>query len=169
MKTRISVLIIALFAVILNLAAQDKPAKLSKEEKKAQKEKEVEALISSGEYMFVGRYANPTGMKQVSLATNPNYLKVQPELIDSQMPFYGTGYSTTGYGSDAGMKFKGKPESFTSEKGKKSWQIEASVSDQSDIYKIYLEVFPSGSAQLSITSNRRSTISYSGDIFPIQK
>jgi hypothetical protein len=158
-----------LCASTIHAFPQDKPAKLTKEEKKAQKAKEVEALMNSREFVFTGDYAMPSGGRQVNLASNPNFMKFQPEMIESEMPFYGKAYSATGYGTDTGVRFKSKPEKFEINKGKKGWDIEAVVTDPVDSYKIYLSVSSSGSAQLSISCNRRSAISYTGDISAIEQ
>jgi hypothetical protein len=169
MKTRILILIVIISANILSAFPQDKPAKLTKEEKKAQKAKEVEELMNSKVFVFTGDYALPTGARQVNLASNPNYMKFEPDMIVSEMPFFGTAYSTTGYGTDTGVRFKSKPEKYEIKKGKKGWDIEAVVTDQVDSYKIYLSVSSSGNAQLSISCNRRSAISYTGSISPVEQ
>ena len=168
MKAKILVLLLIFAASAVSVFPQDKPAKQTKEEKKAEKAKQVEALMNLKEFVFVGNYAMPTGARQVNLATNPNFMKFQPDMIVSEMPFFGTAYSTTGYGTDTGVRFKARPEKFEVKKGKKGWDIEAVVTDQVDSYKIYLSVSTSGNAQLSISCNRRSAISYTGDISPVE-
>jgi len=145
--------------------SQGKSTKQTKEQKKAEQAAKIEALMNSREFTFVGATALPTGGRQVNLATNTNYLKFQPEMIDSQMPYFGRAYSTSGYGTDAGMKFKGKPDEFRVEKTKKGWDVNATVTDQNDKYTIYLSVTASGSAHLNLTSGRQSSISYNGEIF----
>lgn len=167
METKIFVLLFSLIFCISSTLAQEKNSKLTKEEKRAQKEQQIEALMNSKEFLFEGRFALPTGSRQVNLASNPNFMKFQPDMIVSEMPYFGTAYSPTGYGNDTGVRFKAKPDKFEVTKGKKGWDIEAVVNDQIDNYKIYLSVSPSGSAQLSISCNRRSSISYTGEISPI--
>jgi hypothetical protein len=169
MKTTIISIALVISSFTQQGFSQEKSARLERAQKMAEKEKLTESLVASGRFMFIATFALPTGYPQVNLSSNPNYLKFQPDMIESQMPFFGSAYSTSGYGTDTGMKFKGKPEGYSLTKGRKNWQIRASVSDNSDRFRILLEVTPSGSANLSITSNRRSTISYSGEIFPIGK
>ena len=168
MKTTIIVLLLVVLFQIPVTFAQDNNNRATKEQKKAEKEKQIESLLNSKEFVFEGNYAMPTGSRQVNLASNPNFMKFQPEMIVSEMPFFGTAYSTTGYGTDSGVRFKGKPEKYEIKKVKKGWDVDVVVNDQSDSYKIYLSVTPSGNAQLSISSNRRSSISYSGEISAIE-
>jgi hypothetical protein len=91
-------------------------------------------------------------------------MKFSPDLIECDMPYYGRAYSGAGYGGDAGLIFKGKPEKFTVVKDKKYYQINAEVKSNNDTYKISLSVGFEGSASLTVISNSRSTISYNGDI-----
>jgi hypothetical protein len=144
--------------------AQEKSKKELKEEKKLEKQKQVDDLMTAKAFEFVGRTALPTGYKSVNLTTTTNYVRFQPELIDSYMPFYGRAYSGVGYGSDEGLKFKGKPEEFTITKGKKNYQVSATVKGEKDTFRLTLSVGFEGSTSLTITSNNRSAISYSGEI-----
>ena len=169
MKTRFSIIVLILSVVITNGFSQEKTKKELKEEKKIEKQKQVEAMVNDTNFVFVARTALPTGMKSVNLTTNQNYVKYQPDLIDSYMPFYGKAYSGVGYGADTGLKFQGKPEEFKVEKTKKAFQIDAVVKGTTDNFKLSLSVGFEGSASLTITSNNRSTISYQGEISAPEK
>ena len=149
--------------------SQEKTKKELKEERKIEKQNQVEAMINAKEFVFVARTANPMGMRSVDLTTNPNSVKFQPELIDSYMPFFGQAYGGIGYGGDTGLKFTGKPEEFTVVKNKKNYQIDATVKGETDLFRISLQVSYEGSASLSIISNNRNTISYTGEISAPEK
>jgi len=169
MKTRFSIIVLILSVVITNGFSQEKTKKELKEEKKIEKQKQVEAMVNDTNFVFVARTALPTGMRSVNLTTNQNYVKYQPDLIDSYMPFFGKAYSGIGYGADTGLKFQGKPEEFKVEKTKKAFQIDAVVKGTTDNFKLSLSVGFEGSASLTITSNNRSTISYQGEISAPEK
>jgi hypothetical protein len=79
------------------------------------------------------------------------------------MPFYGRAYSGVGYGGDEVLKFTGKPENFTIIKGKKNYQVNATDKGEKDNNNLSLSVSFEGSTSLTITSNNRSSISYSGE------
>ena len=113
--------------------------------------------------------ACPTGYRSVDLTTNSNYVKFSPDHIESYMPFFGKAYSGIGYSGDQGLKFEGKPGIFTISKGKKNYLVEAEVKGPNDLYRLSLSVYYDGSASLSITSNNRGFISYSGDISAQEK
>jgi len=164
MKAKISVLSIILALIVTTGFAQEKSKKQIKEEKKIEKQKQIDSLVNAKTFVFIGRRAMPTGYKSVDLTTNTNFVKYQPDMIDSYMPFYGRAYSGVGYGGDEGLKFTGKPEEFTVTKGKKSYQVSATVKGEKDTFRLSLSVSFEGSASLTITSNNRSVISYSGEI-----
>jgi hypothetical protein len=169
MKTKISFLV-ALFALILIAGfAQETNKKPTKEEQKAEKQKQIEAMVNAKEFVFVGRTALPTGYKSVNLTTNTNYVKFYPDTIDSYMPYYGRAYSNVGYGGDTGLKFTGKADEYTVTKGKKNYQVNAVVKTNKDSFRISLSVSFEGSATLTINSNNRSPISYNGDISALAK
>jgi hypothetical protein len=169
MKTRFSLLVLILSLVLNTGFSQEKTKKEIKEEKKIEKQKQIEAMVNDTDFVFVARTALPTGMRSVNLATNPNYVKFHPNLIDSYMPFFGQAYSSVGYGGDTGLKFEGKPEEFTLVKTKKGFQIDAVVKGSTDNFKLSLTVGFEGSSSLTIISNSRSTISYQGEISAPEK
>ncbi len=163
------ILSIAFLIVIIGTAfPQEKSKKEQKEEEKLLKQKQIEELINSKDFVFKGRWALPMGTNQVDLSSNPNYVKFSTDLMDGYMPFFGTATSGIGYGGDNTIKFKDKPESFNIEKKKKNFQIDAKVKGENDIYRISLSVSFEGSSSMSIISNNRSTITYQGEIFPAE-
>jgi hypothetical protein len=164
MKTKITVLVFLLSIFSTTVFAQVKTKKELRESRRIEKEKQIEKLVHSKEFVFVGRTALPLGFRSIDLTTNTNYVLFQSDSIKSEMPFFGRGYSAIAYGRDAGLKFEGKAEGFTIEKKKKAYEIKATVKGDSDTYRLLLSVFFEGSATLTIISNNRSTISYNGDV-----
>jgi hypothetical protein len=108
------------------------------------------------------------GGRSVNLTTRPNFIKFNPDLIDSDMPFFGRAYSRSGYGGPSGLTFKGNPSEFNVEKTKKGYQVTAVVKGENDTYNLSLSVGSEGNASLTISSNSRSTMSYSGDISKVE-
>jgi hypothetical protein len=169
MKTKVFCMVVFFVLIVAPVISQEKTKKELKEERKIEKQNQVEAMINAKEFVFVARTANPMGMRSVDLTTNPNYVKFQPELIDSYMPYFGQAYGGAGYGGDTGLKFKGKPEEYTVVKIKNGFQVDATVKGERDNYRLSLMVGFEGSSSLSITSNNRSTISYNGEISAPEK
>ena len=169
MKTKNIFLVLLLSFIVTSCFAQEKTRKELREARKIEKQKQTEILVNSKEFVFVARNASPQGFRNIDLTANPNYLKFQPDFIKSEMPFFGRAYTGIAYRGDSGLHFEGKPQEYTINKKKKAYQIKAVVKGQNDVYTMYLSVFFDGSATLSINSNNRSTISYIGEIGPIEK
>jgi hypothetical protein len=152
-------LVIILVLIPVSLLSQEKSKKELKEERKLEQQKKTEALVNSKTFVFTGTMAHPQGGRSVNLTTTPNFMKFSPDLIESDMPFYGRAYSGAGYGGPTG-----KPDEFTFEKTSKGYFIQASVKADNDNYKISLTVGAEGNSSLSVSSVNRSSMSYSGNI-----
>jgi hypothetical protein len=168
MKTK-SLLLMALLSCIgISGYSQEKSPKQAKEEQKLAAQQLTEALLNAREFVFIGLDAYPTGYRTVSLTGRQNFVKFHPELIESDMPYFGKGNSSAAYASssDGGLKFKGKPENYKSDKKKKNFQVSTTVKEPGESYDITLIVQFSGSATLTIICSSRSPISYNGYIQP---
>jgi hypothetical protein len=165
MKTKIVILI----ALTMGITSGYSQEKLSKKEKKQFRLQEIENLVNSKSFVFVAKTAMPIGMRPVNLSLDWNYVRFRPELIDSYLPFYGNAYSGVGYSSlDNGIKFTAKPESFTTERNKKSYQVSATVNTENENYRLSLQIGTEGNASLTVTSHNRSTISFMGELRPVE-
>ena len=90
----------------------------TKEEKKAAKAEKslieydaMKVLVNEGNYEFVGEWATSQSGRRINLMSNPTSLKMENEISDGFLPFFGTAYSGAGYGSGSGgIEFKGPVE-----------------------------------------------------------
>jgi hypothetical protein len=160
-------LIVLLFAFTIGFS-QEKSRKQIRKERQIEKERQTEHLINTKEFVFVAQRTSPQFFTNMDLTIIPNFIEFTPDFIRSEMPFFGRGFSGIGYGGDRGLKFKGKPNEFTIVKKRKTYEIEATVKDEHDVFKISLSVSFNGSATLSIISNNRSPMMYFGDISKIE-
>lgn len=160
--------VIAAFLMIFVLAsgfAQETSKKVQREQKKVEKQKQIEDLISSKAFVFEATQALPQGGTMVQLTGSSYTVKFHPDTIESYLPFYGRAYSVD-YGGDGGIKFKGKPGEYkvTTQKKGRGYEINATVKVTKDNYDLHLTVSPDGSGILIVNSNQRSSISYHGHI-----
>ncbi len=163
-------LILLLFfsCIVTSGFAQEKSKKeLKKELKEKQKlaqQKATEDLVNSKTFVFIPTRATPTGGRAVNLTTNTNYLKLEPKMIDSNLPFFGRVFNADYGSTDSGLKFMSEPTKYDIIKDKKNYKIDIEVKDTKDSYRLNLTVEFGGFATLSVSSNKRSTINYSGEI-----
>jgi hypothetical protein len=169
MKLRFFILFIILLLSTPYIYSQDRNNKGTKEERRLEKQKQVDKMINDKEFVFVPRTALPAGMSVVNLSPNQNSIKFHPDFIDSFMPFFGRAYNVEGYGRDTGLQFSGKPDKFTIEKKGKMYQINVVVKEVNDMFSLFLSVGVDGFASLSVSSNNRSPISFEGEISAPEK
>jgi hypothetical protein len=164
MKTEIFILTMLYSFAVISGFSQEKSKKYLKDEQKIEKQKQIDSLVISKTFVFIATRAFPQSGKSIDLTTNSGYVKFDTILIKSDMPFFGRAYSGISYGGDGGMKFEGKPKEYTVNKSMKNYEVKANVKGSNDYYQLFLTVSFDGSASLSINSNNRSSISYSGNI-----
>jgi Domain of unknown function (DUF4251) len=130
----------------------------------------VAKMLLNHTYQFTATYVQPMSGRQRNV-TGDNYtLKINKDLLEADLPYFGKATSAPIGTTDAGMKFISKDftyQSITLTKSRE--QITIKPKDVSDIQQIYLIVYPDGTADLSITSNSRQSISYQGNIGTVKQ
>lgn len=124
----------------------------------------IETLLNSKNFEFIANTALPLGKPPKNLVGSNYSITFSPEMVISNMPFYGRAYSGMIMGRDKGMRFKGKPEDFIITSAKNGYNVTTTVKGETDIYVISISVGYSSFATLSISSNDRGTISFQGEI-----
>jgi len=163
MKTKLSILLVLLSLLSIPIFAQEKTKKELKAERDLQKQKEIEALIDSKKFDFEAQKANPLGGRLIILDYNTYFLKFDTEKTTCDLPFFGRAFNVP-YGGDGGIKFEGIPENIKVEKKKKSYTVTATVKGKDDVYTLMFSIFSDGGATLSVNSNNRASISYTGEV-----
>ncbi|MFH7005079.1 DUF4251 domain-containing protein [Flavobacterium bizetiae] len=163
MKTKLSILLVLLSFLVAPVLAQEKTKKELKVERALQKQKEVEALIDSKNFVFEAQKVNPQGGRVIILDYNTYFLKFNTEKTTCDLPFFGRAFNVP-YGGDGGIKFEGIPEKITVEKKKKNYILRATVKGRDDVYTLMFTIFFDGGATLSVNSNNRASIFYNGEI-----
>lgn len=160
-------MLIILFGLVShNGMAQELSKKELKEKEKTVKIEATAALLESKTFIFKARTATARRGRTIDLTTNPNFIKFSPDMVESSMPFFGESTGAGHYGNDdLGMNFKGKPEIFKIDKSKKNYNINVEVKGSGDSYKINLTTSTEGNSTLTITSNRKSVMTYYGRIY----
>jgi hypothetical protein len=163
MKRKLSILLVLFCFLSFPVLAQEKTKKELKAERELQKQKEIEALIDSKNFVFEAQKVSPQGARTLNLDYNTYFLKFNTEKTTCDLPFFGRAFNIP-YGGDGGIKFEGVPEDVKIEKKKKSYNVKAIVKGKDDVYTLYFNIFFDGGATLSVNSNNRASISYDGEI-----
>lgn len=161
--------------VLLSFIIQPISAQTKKELKAAKKQQEYELikkLIDTKQYEFTGEWATSSKGRRVNLISNPTYLKIDNTTGDGYFPFFGTGFSGAAYTSgNGGIEFKNELENYTVTLNDKKRQvsIKFKVKGENDYYDVIVSVFAGGNTSITINSNNRSVMTYSGKTTALEK
>lgn len=167
---------LALFAILavlfVSVQAQDSEKKSKKElkaEKKAQQMAEVKSIVESKNFEFDASTANPMKGRTVNLTTDYG-LTIKSDSVYSYLPYYGTAYNASSFGStDSPMIFNQPMENYTSEETKSGYMVKFKAKNKSDVVDFTLHISESGSTSLSVSSMNRQSITYYGNLAKIEE
>ena len=166
---------IGILILLVSFIAHPTFGQSKKELKAAKKQQEyanAKELINSKQYIFTGEWATSSRGKRINLMSNATYMKIDNTTADGFFPFFGTGYSGAAYSSGGGgIEFKNELENYTVTFNDKKQEISIrfKVKGENDNYDVSARVFPGGSTSITINSNNRSTMNYSGNTKPLNK
>jgi len=154
--------IISLLMVAFLLSGCSTSSYSAKKDKAAAEFEHTAALIESGSYMFTIRSASPSGGKTIQI-TSQYALKALEGTYEAYLPYFGRAYSA-GYGDSGGIEFKGEAENLEISRNDKKLNISVSFSigAENDTYTVNLKVGSSGYGQMTVSSQKRQAITYSG-------
>ncbi|MGY4536324.1 hypothetical protein ACVW0P_000731 [Mucilaginibacter sp. UYNi724] len=162
MKTLIKIFFAVAIAFTAISPANAQNAKSVKEAKKAA---EIKELIDAKNYVFQANYMYPMGSGSRYL-TSPYDLAVSPDTVEAYLPYFGVAYSGVGYNSneDNGIKFKSTKFDYTTTGLQKngSYIIRIKTNDTRNATQMLLQVFKNGNADLSVISQNRQQIRFTG-------
>jgi hypothetical protein len=145
------------------------PAAAQKTNKKDTQFQEMNALIEGARYQFIVQSVQPTGGQTIQ-STSGYTMDIKDSIYTADLPYFGRAYKAS-YGGDGGVKFEGTPENLeiTSNEKKRTIKVQFEIRGKNDKYTLYLSAGYSGYASLSINSQNRQPISYSGIIAPLEE
>lgn len=142
-------------------------------DKKEKVEIDMFQLLEGQYYTFEA--SSITSQKGFNRTLTSNYfLTVNGDSAMAYLPFVGRSYGGA-YGGDGAIEFDNLMKEYTSElkvkKKEKNNQtlIMIEVVGEKDIYTCNLSVSKSGNASLTVISNNRQTVSFGGNVVPIEE
>jgi len=158
-------LLLTLLVLAISTGYAQETTKKSKEERKIEQQKKTKELVESKIFLFVGNTAYSEGGKSVSITSGPNSVSFSPEMVKSNLPFFGTANTASaGFGGQSGYTFEGKPDVFSVDSTKKGFQLKAVVKTVNESYTLNLSISTDGNANLNVYSINRSSMRYNGEI-----
>jgi hypothetical protein len=156
----------SLFISILIFVSISAFAQNSKEDQKEARYQAVIELVNTQKFEFIAKRANPPKIRSIDLTTNPNFLRIDKEKGAADIPYFGRSFSGGYSSNDGGIKFDGPFESYDVQMNdkKRRLTIKFKVHGEGDTYTCTLNVPSRENVSLTVLSNNRQTISYTGFI-----
>ncbi|MFO7851802.1 MAG: DUF4251 domain-containing protein [Bacteroidota bacterium] len=175
MKLKIhGIFIVIIISILLTgcaaLVEKIKERRQEREEEIAQGYEEMKELAFSGSYRFEANHVYPGSGYRTADVTGQNYfLSVHYYDVKAYLPFYGQQYMVDTRRT-TGIKIDSKLENIMIEESdsRNRVLVRFTVPGEADNYLVSLDIGPSGNANLTISSSRRSTISYTGKVTPLK-
>ena len=154
------VLLISVYAT----AQQENSKKELRQQRNSEEFAALREMIDSGKYEFQAQKFLSRKGRSIDLTTHTAYLRVDSVNTEAVLPYFGQAYNV-GYSSDAGgINFRGEIIDLKQSvnERKQSITLTFSVKESTDTFDCTLTVFRSGSATLTITSQKRDPANYNG-------
>lgn len=156
-----------LLGIVLLMAGQSLCAQTRKE-KREQKAKEVKELIENKRFTIDVNRAIPMGGRALNL-TSPYTLEVRGDSAVSYLPYFGRAYSAP-YGGGDGLRFEKSITDYQTSFNKKGTaQIQFRTRTDDDTYAFNMQVFPNGSATITVVPVNKQSITFHGEMAPMKK
>lgn len=125
------------------------------------------AVANSG-LLGTGNTAN-----SISLIGSTNYFKMKGDTISAHLPYFGERRFGGNYGStDGGIHFDGEPDSkeiiWNAKKQRVEMRFKIKQERDNENYDILVFIFPNHTTRIDINSSERTSISYVGDLKPLE-
>jgi hypothetical protein len=135
-----------------------------KEDKKTAKEAAITKKIQTKNYVFNAEQVMPTGGRTRQL--DPGYiLKVEPNKVVADLPYFGRAYSAPINTNDGGIKFTSTKFEYKMENRKKDgWNITIKPKDATNVREINITAYSNGSCTVQVNSTDKQPISFDGYI-----
>ena len=111
-------------------------------------------------------FINGSNQNNINLIGNTNFFRIKNDSLQIELPYYGTHQiSAPTPGTNIGISFDGIPKNkstvFKEDKNKAILKYD--VTTDNDTYNMTLTLYPNNNSNLSVTSDRKTAISYSGN------
>lgn len=171
MKTQTILLIAFMLLLTGGLQAQRKN-KAGRDARIEQEFKDLQSLIRSNRFQIAIDRVYPMNGADLTRFNPEGTITVTDTTAKGKLPYFGRAY-TLPSGEGGGIEFDNTIEKLQvkiiEKKRKSSVLCQFNVAGQNDIYRIMIEAFPGGTCSVSINSNNRRNISYSGKIEPVSE
>ncbi|MEJ2584250.1 MAG: DUF4251 domain-containing protein, partial [Robiginitalea sp.] len=146
----------------------------------------MEDMVTNRDFRFKARWAEPlqtssmnrvanaglippgSSVNRIDLTGTANFLKMEGDMVEVQLPYYGERQVNQTYGRAEGVAFEGPATDITTgrNKKKKYYDLDFNLKDKTEVLQCNLRIFSNRRAILTVYSNQRNMIRYVGEVTP---
>ena len=117
-----------------------------------------------------GLLAPGDNASRFSLIGNPNFLKLNGESIDSDLPYFGERQMVNNRNDAGGIKLEGAIKNYKVEKNKdSSYTIKFDAKSENEGYNVIIRLFPNLRSEMVLNGSKRFPIRYTGHVSSISE
>lgn len=166
---KIVVSLFFLLVAVTTVNAQTKAEKKAIKEAQEQEEfAKTKTLVEGEVFTFTADWATTQKGRRINLIGNPNFLRLDHQKVDADLPYFGVAQVASGYGSSSsgGVVAKGDIYNYSQkiDEKKRRITISFSVKNNSENFNMILTIYGNGNSNLSVSSSNRNRITYDGKI-----
>lgn len=165
------VLTISLIIISTNFLVAQNTSKQEKKEQSKQAYLNMKNLIELGKFSFEADWAIPQQGNQISLISNPNFLKIDGDNADIFFPYFGVAQQIPYGSNDLGIQFKGiiKDYKVKFNDKKQTATLIFAAKNKTENYNFNITVYKNFNTTITVNSNYRNSIEYTGKIIELVK
>lgn len=145
--------------LMLGISQNSLLADNDRDEKKAEF---VRLQVDSCRFKIDVSTANPVGGRTVMLSSGYS-LELKGDSVFSFLPYYGRAYNIP-YGGGEGLRFNTSIKDFNKRIKKHKYILSFTAVTKEDTFHFFVTIFDNGRANISLTMQNRSSISFSGEV-----
>lgn len=153
MKTRLSVVILLIGIFAATARAQDRLHGQA-----------LQHAVQERTFVFYARTALPLQGRMINLTDLTYTLKVMPDSLYADLPYFGKAYAAPANFSGGGIHIQSATYRYQLSHKKSGWHLVLFPTGDVDVYRMDLDISTEGYSSLYIIPNQREAISYSGII-----
>ena len=156
---------LAFYLIGISAKAQTSKQEGKKQKKEAQYQ-QVKELMASKNYQFIARYALPQKGRQIDLSSRANSLKMTGNEAVARLSYFGELQGGGRLVGDAGINFDAQFDDYNVTENDKKYRLTITfkIKGDSETFNCTLEAGSLESTSLSVSSNRRQFIRYTGTL-----
>ena len=163
----INKLLIIFFVLSFNYSFAQMTKKEVRQQKKEIKAIKINQLINQKQFIFKANSLTSNSGYNKTLSSNYDLI-LKKDSVMAYLPFWGKAYTSL-FNDEGGIKFNEKMKEFQyDDLEKKGHNINFSVKTKDDTFHFNLNISTQGYANVIVTSNNKSRISYYGQIEAIE-